>query len=126
MALTQDDFVSAVAKLNELTRQQVIKWRPYYPPIAPSTSMAIILLPGEKQFSYEATHEGRLLRITQHTAPDRLFIRSYTYRYVLDMRDLEGNVLFEFPNVAGISDLFRTIERQALDLEGFIRELVAR
>jgi hypothetical protein len=40
MALTKEDFVGAVARLNDLTRLQVIKWTPCNTPQKPATGLA--------------------------------------------------------------------------------------
>jgi hypothetical protein len=124
MALTQDDLVGAVAKLNELTRQQVIRWHACNPGRT-SLGDSLFSAPYEAKGSFEANHDGRLLRITQYAGSGGLLSMGETfYRYVLDVRDSDGNAIFEFPEVAGISDLFRSIQTQALDIEGFIRKLV--
>jgi hypothetical protein len=107
MALTQDDFVTAVVKLNDLTRLQVIKWQPC-DPIAKTWGIGQDLA---KQ-SFEATHEDRRLRITQFGAITNLLTGSEVHRYVLDVRDQEGNIVFQFPEVAGLADLFRSIQTQ--------------
>ncbi len=76
------------------------------------------------KIAFEAVYDNRILRITKYEstmmplAPDR-------YTYILDMRDELGNVSFEFPGVEGISDLFRSVQTQGLDIEGFIKKLAA-
>jgi hypothetical protein len=121
MALTQDDFVSAVTKLNELTRLQLIKWQPCTP-IPNDDKLGINVA----RNAFEATHEGRKLRITEfeHVVSTILSGRS-SKRYVLDVRDQGGMSAFQFPEVAGLADLFRSIETQKLDIEGFIKKLAA-
>ena len=42
----------------------------------------------------------------------------------MDVRSQDGEVIFEFPDVAGIADLFRSVQTQRVDIEGFIRKLV--
>ena len=125
MALTQDDFVGAVTKLNELTRQQVIKWLPCnFPSKAPVTKNAFVG-PYEAKYSYETAYEDRILRITEYVAPGVALIGNVSHKYVLDLRDQDGNVVFEFPDVAGIADLFWSVQTGKVDIEGFIRKLVA-
>jgi hypothetical protein len=67
MALTKEDFVGAVARLNDLTRLQVIKWTPCNTPQKPATGLAFNeLLRGQFQaeYSFETTYDQRILRIT--------------------------------------------------------------
>jgi hypothetical protein len=130
MALTQDDFVGAVARLNDLTRRQVIKWRACGTPQRnqdPNLSTAIAAAFGGQfipRLSFEATYEGRILRITEYEN-EMIVLSRRPYKYILDVRDEDGNVTFEFPDVEGISDLFRSVQTQKLDIEGFIKKLVA-
>jgi hypothetical protein len=133
MALTQEDFVSAVTRLNDLTRRQVINWSPTSPPVQRSDAgplaAAAEMLRGAKKpkIAYEAVYDKRILRITQYESTTN-FLNSLIhgpYTYILDVRDEHGNVTFEFPNVEGISDLFGSVQTQRLDIEGFIKKLVA-
>ena len=127
MALTKEDFVGAVARLNDLTRLQVIKWTPCNTPQKPATGLAFNeLLRGQFQaeYSFETTYDQRILRITQYKALAAL-VSGAVYKYSLDVRDQDGNVVFEFPEVEGIADLFRSVQTQKLDIEGFIKKLVS-
>lgn len=47
-------------------------------------------------------------------------------RYVLEIVDVMGNSIYEFPNVQGISDLFSSVRAQLTDVEGLIRSLLAK
>lgn len=129
MTLTQDDFVSAVVRLNDLTRRQVIKWTPCSPPAqstsgpgsAPDLSKILTASIWRSKVSFETTYDGRVLRITQYESPTSGL--SGSYKYSLDLKDPDGNISFEFPTVAGISDLFRSVQTQLLDIEGFVKRL---
>lgn len=123
MALRQNDFVNAVAKLNELTRQQVIKWRQCVPLATPPRRVSGFFQSFEPQRSYEAEHDGRRLRITQYHGESTF--GSGTDRYVLEVMDSDGEVTFEFPEVAGIEDLFSSIRMQKIDIEDFIKKLAS-
>jgi hypothetical protein len=128
MTLTQDDFVGAVARLNDLTRRQVIKWSLSSPPArepdaGPLASAAEMLRASRPKIAYEARYDERILRVTQYESTINPLGPGYTY--TLDVRDELGNVTFEFPNVEGIRDLFRSVQTQKLDIEGFIKKLVA-
>jgi hypothetical protein len=128
MALSQDDFVSAVARLNDLTRRQVIKWLPCSPPMQrpPATIRsaveAVTASQWQPKVSFETIYDNRILRITQYESVMSLS-SSGPFRYTLDVRDEDGNTVFEFPAVEGISDLFRSVQTQGLDIEGFIKKL---
>jgi hypothetical protein len=126
MALTQNDFVEAVTKLNDLTRQQIIRWHPCNPPYTARDQglLGMISSQNEKISSFEAIHDGRIIRITEYANPGTL-LTGLTRRYLLDIRTENGGMGFEFPNVEGLSDLFQSVQAQRLDIEGFIRNLVA-
>jgi hypothetical protein len=123
MALTQDDFVGAVARLNDLTRRQVIRWSPCAPTTAPHAGLSTAVKMFTPRLSFEATYDDRILRITQYESLSNPLLPG-PYKYTLDMRDQDGNVTFVFPDVEGISDLFRSVQTQKLDIEGFIKKLV--
>jgi hypothetical protein len=125
MALTQEDFVGAVARLNDLTRRQVIKWTPCSPPQRNTTSLGELIMREEAEYSFETTYDQRILRITQHKLLGMALSTGRIYKYSLDVRDHDGNVVFEFPDVEGIADLFRSVQTQKLDIEGFIKRLVS-
>jgi len=133
MALTQDDFVGAVAKINDLTRRQMIKWKPCTPPNRTSAGQGLFAFSAvstaaslDATASFEALHDGRVLRITEYEgAGGLLSLGDRVHKYALDVRDQHGNAVFEFPDVAGISDLFKSIQTQELDIEGFIKKLVS-
>jgi hypothetical protein len=124
MALTQGDFVGAVARLNDLTRRQLIKWSPCVPTPRShaGVSAAIAVEMFKQKFSFEATYDERILRITQFESLINPLLPG-SYKYTLDVRDQDGSLTFQFPDVEGISDLFRSIQTQKLDIEGFIKKL---
>jgi len=129
MALTQEDLVAAVTKLNELTQLQVIRWRPCEPPekISAADQFSPMF---EPQFipkhSYEVIHDQRRLRITQYEARSLNPLNPTPIRkYSLEVRDSDGSVAFEFPDLVPVVDLFRSVQTQRLDIEGFIKRLVA-
>jgi hypothetical protein len=115
--------VNAVTKLNELTRQQEIKWRQCAPPAEPSRRVSSFFQTLEPQRSYETEHDGRRLRITQYHGESAF--GSGIDRYVLEVMDPDGDVTFEFPEVAGTEDLFSSIRRQKIDIESFIKRLAS-
>ncbi len=60
MALTQDDFVGAVARLNDLTRRQVIRWSPCAPTTAPHAGLSTAVKMFTPRLSFEATYDDRI------------------------------------------------------------------
>jgi hypothetical protein len=124
MALKQDDFVRAVVKLNELTRSHVVKWTRSNSPLGGPQSGVPASLELKSSISFQAVHEGRILRITQYEYVSPAW-KTGTYKYILEMMNQEGRTAFEFPDVAGISDLFRSVQTQELDIEEFIKSLTS-
>ena len=125
MTVTQNDFVDAIAKLNDMTRRKILVWK-------------TIDRPGDGQItaSYSCVFEGRTLRITEYQRSDtRSEWARKMYdppsgqpkpRYVLEIVDDMGNSIYEFPNVQGISDLFSSVRAQSTDVEGLIRSLLSK
>jgi hypothetical protein len=123
MALTQGDFVGAVARLNDLTRRHIIKWSPCAPTPKSHAGLGTTVEMFKPKLSFEAIYDERSLMITQYESLLNP-IPPASYKYTLDIRDQDGNVTFEFPDVEGISDLFRSVQTQKLDIEAFIKKLV--
>jgi hypothetical protein len=127
MSLSSEDFVNAIAKLNDLTRRGLIKWGRAQP----------VQLAETIGTAYEAAHEGRRLRLVEYSPPRvrgffqgrsaREFVHGATreHELVLEIVDDEGGPVFEFPKVQGISDLLDTVRSKLTDVEGFIRSLAS-
>jgi hypothetical protein len=123
MSVSKEDLVDAISKLNDLTRRKAIVWA--------STGEREGSAPN--QLSYSAPYEGRTLRITE--CDNRRARILYTHPssphapalYKLEIVDVEGNSLYEFPNVQGVSELFASVRAQQsdVDVEGLIRSLIA-
>lgn len=122
MALKQDDLVRAVVKLNERTRSHVIKWTRSNSPVGGPQSGVPSSLELKSSVSFQTVHEGRILRISRYEFESPAW-KTGTYKYILEVVNQEGNTAFEFPEVAGISDLFRSVQTQELDIEEFIKSL---
>lgn len=125
MTITKNDLVEAISKLNDMNRRKSLLWK-------------TVDHLGERPIkaSYACDFEGRTLRITEY---DRADTRSewarkiYDHprsqagaRYVLEIVDSEGNSIYEFPDVQGITDLFASVRAQLADVEGLIKSLLAR
>lgn len=125
MTISDEDFVTAIAKLNDLTRSGQIRWQ----------RVEDIRLANSVGVAYTAKHEGRNIRIVEYSPPRaRGFFTDALSReqlagvvpakeIILEITDDQGHTLFEFPKVQGIADLFDTVRFQLTDVEGFIRSL---
>lgn len=126
MTVSNADFVTAIAKLNELTRQRLMKWQSTQP----------IRLADSVGSAYETAYQGRRLRIVEYTPPrvrgffqsphsqERVYGAAPPKDVVLEIVDDQGQIIFEFPKVQGITDLFDTIKLQLSDVEDFIKSLI--
>jgi hypothetical protein len=127
MTLSKEDFVSAVTKLNDLTRRGLIKWRRAQP----------VRLAGSVGTAYETEHNGQRLRLVAYSPPrvrgfyqssssnERLYGAAEPTEFVVEIVDNEGIPIYEFPKVQGIADLFDTVRYQLADIEEFIKSLVS-
>lgn len=128
MTVSDEDVVTAISRINELTRDQMIKWHP----------SEKIRLGDSIGYGYQAAYDGRMLRIVEYSPPrvrgffqgtsshDRLPGATARKEVALEIVDEDGQTLFEFPKVQGVIDLFDTVKLQLLDVEGFIKSLAAR
>jgi hypothetical protein len=127
MTVSSDEFVSAIAKLNDLTRRRLIKWERLQP----------IKLADSIGLAYDAVYDGRRLRIVEYTPPrvrgffqsafsaDRAYGATPSRDVALEIIDDQGQLVFEFPKVQGTVDLFETVTLQNADIESFIRSLIS-
>jgi hypothetical protein len=116
MTVSNADLVTAVAKLNDMTRRKEVNW----------TSARGI---NEKNrsiiASYCAPYEGRTFRITElRPLPKDELYHDAKNRYRLEILDEQNLPIFEFPNIQGISDLFDSVRIRHADVEGLIRSLI--
>jgi len=94
-----------------------------------NTLRAILL----QSFSYCAPYQGKILRVTEHR-PNLLTPQeekrtpdveiSPQNSYTLDIADEKGDVLYQFPIVQGIADLFQTVRIQMADVDEVINSLL--
>jgi hypothetical protein len=115
MTVSSADLVAAVAKLNDLTRRRSITWSP----VDNSAERSVT-------GSYCAPYEGRTFRITElePAAAERRYDRNPRSRYKLEILDDRNNVIFVFPDISGISDLFATVLARTGNPEEIIRSLL--
>src|ERR1700722_20321932 len=120
MTVSRDEVVAAIAKLNDLTRQRIVFWQTIEP----------VRLGQSVGKGYETNYEGRKLRIIEYRPPR---VQGYYTAQVsiqaalgvpgppdrvLEMVGEDGILLFEFPKVQGVSDLFESARAQTADVEG--------
>jgi hypothetical protein len=108
MTVSSSDLVTAVSKLNDLTRRKLVSWT------------------AADRSAYYAPYEGRTFRITElgPSPADRRYDKNSKPRYKLEILDERNIPIFEFPEVQGISDLFASVRARAGDVEGLIRSLL--
>jgi hypothetical protein len=131
MSVGKDDFVSAIANLNDLTRRRIVLWHPTDP----------VRLAQSLGTGYETEYEGRKLRLVEYNPPrvqghflgqiaataaiaSKLGAPPQADR-VLEIIEDGGMPLFEFPKIQGITDLMDTVRAQQVDVEGLVRSLMA-
>jgi hypothetical protein len=122
MTVNQDDIVSAIAKLNDLTRRKELTWLP----IDPETRRQIQGR-GLVKSSYVTQYDDRRLRLSECTIVRPSWSRDDATRdtnYVLEILDDFGDPIYEFPEVQGISDLLASVKGQLANVEGLIRSLL--
>src|SRR5438105_4826033 len=112
MTVTQEDLVKAVHNLNTLTRDRTIKWDECDSPIA-RTNMLLAITTVQK--SYCSSYHGKTLRLTEisSAAPsleNALGARASRRQYSLEILDNDGTVIYKFPDVQGIADLFQSVK----------------
>jgi hypothetical protein len=127
MTLTTEDFVNAVAKLNDLTRHGLIKWH-RIPPVG---------LAGSIGTAYETKQNGQKLRLVEYSPPrvrgsfqsplsnERVRGALEPREVVVEIVDDQGIPIYEFPKVQGITDLFDTVRYQIAGIEEFIKSLAS-
>lgn len=122
MTVSSTDLVSAVAKLNDLTRRKLIAW-------SPTRSSVGDLVVAD---SYCAPYEGSTIKIAA-LGNTRAQIR-YNHprsqqqrespQYRLEILDDQDNSIFVFPAVQGIGDLFSSVRARTSNAEEIIRSLL--
>lgn len=123
MTVSSAELVSAVAKLNDLTRRKLITWSPVEMGGGEDEQFAVS--------SYCAPYEGSTIRITEYV--NQRARRIYNHprsphtpaQYKLEILDDRGNAIFVFPSIQGISDLFASIVTRTGNAEQIIRSLLS-
>ncbi len=121
MTVSKDDLVKAVYNLNELTRDQKIKWKECSPSAAERVPREILSNTLILSMSYCVEYGNGIFRITETQ-----WVRSAEnihQNYFLEIIDKSQNVLYKFPDVQGIADLYQSVRFQMADVEDIIKSL---
>jgi hypothetical protein len=122
MTVSNAELVSAVAKLNDLTRRKLITWSPVETGGGGDARFAVS--------SYCAPYEGSTLRITEYDNKRARILYNHPSsphkppQYRLEILDDRGNAIFVFPDIQGIGDLFDSIRARTGNVEEIIRSLL--
>jgi hypothetical protein len=119
----QDKFVSVIAKLNELTQEGKLTWsKEHFPEnlnLGKDRPVKLV---------FSAFFRNKTLRI---------YAEEYKYwyeedRYEWDSRivlafvdDITSQNIWEFPQVAGLADLYESVRYQEADVDQFIDEILS-
>jgi hypothetical protein len=122
MTISKDEIVSAIAKLNDLTRRKEITWFS----VDPETKKQVRSQRTIKS-SYITNYEGRTLRLSECVVFQKGWLSDEsieTINYMLELLDEYGEPIYEFPEVQGMSDLLASVKGQLANVEGLIRSLL--
>ena len=112
MPTETDKWVQAVTKLTELTQAGTLTWSVGSSPIIIGETVA-----GP---AFYAEHSGRRMRV-RLVRPVGLAIDPIAK---LELLDDEGNLLFAFPEISALFDLYGAAQYQAAGVKGFIDGLI--
>lgn len=131
MAENKDKFVRLIAKLLELTQEQKIKWRTVKNTQNSDPSMTKII-----GAIFETDYKFKKLRIYKrernNTDDNRNYISfiaqfekpSYTDTIILGFTDEQGNIVWSFPQVSGVRDLYEAVAYQVAEVDDFINDIL--
>jgi len=139
MASDKDRFIALVAKLIELTQDGKLKWLARKPrtSLSHDAEMAVDVV-------YVADYEGKTLGLYQvrhkweapasgslsavlSVNPFSMYgidTPKYSWNTVLEFIDSSGNCLWTFPEVSGLSDLFKAVQYQVAGVKKFLDDVL--
>jgi hypothetical protein len=123
MTVSSAELVSAVAKLNDLTRRKLITWSPVETGGGEDVRFSVS--------SYCAPYEGSTIRIIEYENRYSRLMHDHPSsphkppQYRLEILNDRGIAIFVFPDVQGVSDLFSSIRARTGDAEQIIRSLLS-
>jgi len=113
-------YVDVVAKLTRLTQEKKLKWET-------RTGHSAL---AEEYTPFYASYRGRHLRVAKHkpkTNPFLIntFITTGVEEYVaLDLVNERGDLIWTFPNVAGLQDLYEAVQYQIAGVDTLIQDFL--
>lgn len=128
MANQEDQLVKLVAKLLELTQESELVWRSVKKDNNQEPSMTKII-----GGIFEAKYKGKILRIYKreydnteenHMLNIYMYQPSYSTVVELGFADKDGNIIWKFPRISGIVDLYQAVAFKVADVETFINDLL--
>lgn len=131
-----DKYINVIAKLVKLTQKGKLKWESLYDPetIAASPDERIesafvtqyktrTLRIFKKRYKVNLTSSVAMTFLSFSTSHERGPIWSTTI--ILQMIDEKGLVLWTFPEVEPIEDLFAAVQYQVADIKGFTEDVLS-
>ena len=119
---TEQRWVTFVAKLNRMTQEGSLKWEMLYPPKdCTGTDDKIPMFFGAE------LKDRKIAIYTQRYRsydPDRDQFY-WSEKVVLAFCDTDWMPVWEFPAIAGMSDLFDSVQRHVADVDSFIDDVLA-
>jgi hypothetical protein len=118
----QDKLLSVIAKLNELTQEGDLKW--YAVPNPESLDVGTDKKPTAV---YETKYKDKRLRIYREEYKywydeDRW---EWSSKIILAFVDKNNQNAWEFPDVAGLADLYDSVRYQGAGVDQFIKDMLS-
>jgi hypothetical protein len=124
MTVTKDDLVRAIHNLNNLTREGRMRWLECDPPSSISGPNALTAGFGPGiQTAFCAQYQEKTLRIIERASGPLSSLLGTPRYYTLEIVDNDGAVLYKFPDVQGIADLYESVKFKINDVEDIIKSL---
>lgn len=119
----KDKMVLIVSILNRLTQENKIKWTKENPPgdLTAARNESVF-------YFYSTRHEGRNLGLYEERSEafePEIECEYWESRIVLAVFDDSWRKLWEFPNVSGLYELFKSVGFQAADVGTYIDKIIS-
>lgn len=126
MGNQEDKLVKLVAKLIELTQESELYWKVVDSNGDSEPSMTKII-----GAVFESNYKDKTLRIykreynnTEENHMLNLYQPSYSIAVELAFSDKQGNIIWRFPRVTGIIDLYKAVTYRVADVDDFINDVL--
>jgi hypothetical protein len=128
MANQEDQLVKLVAKLLELTQESKLSWK--------IVRNDYTKEPGGTKIIggiFESKYKEKVLRIfkreydnTEENQLFNLYMAQPSYSIVVELgfADSEGNIIWQFPRVSGIVDLYKAVAFKVAGVESFLKDIL--